>query len=299
MVNRDEILKFYSPFAFIRSINDDKQVNLVKKSLEQFIKHDLDFNHSKLSFYYKKLGWDTDYFGKPIYKLANILSPNASYQILCDGIKEFLNQDFFEKNSLINIEIPSEDISLIQALGENGFKLIESRLTYVNDNLKKYDYRRFNAREAVQNDIETLMEVAKIMRNDFDKFHADQTFPQEKADEYLATYIKNSINGFTDYVMVPAEPSVPCEAFLTANYLKEDWQEIGQKASKMVLSAVNSSCKGWYVKLISEMTYHLRDNIGSDIIFMNTQSTNKAVIKTWESLGYKYGNCVHILSKNI
>jgi dTDP-4-amino-4,6-dideoxy-D-galactose acyltransferase len=229
----------------------------------------------------------------------HVLFEEIPFPSLVAAIEEFVKEVVTENNTTLFIEIPSEDLQLIQALGENGFKLLESRLTYFNDQLKKYDYRRFQVREAKKEDSQKLQEVAKIMRNNYDRFHADQTFPNDQADNYLATYIENSIQGFTDYVMVPNEPSVPTEAFLTANYLKNDWEEIGVNASKMVLSAVHASCKGWYVKLISEMTYFLRDTIGANIIFMNTQSTNKTVVKTWESLGYKYGNCVHVLSKNI
>ena len=64
----------------------------------------------------------------------------------------------------------------------------------------------------------------------------------------------------------------------------------------MVLSAVSSeTCKGWYIKLISEMAYHLKD-IGANYAFMHPATTNKAVIHTYERLGCKYGKCVHILT---
>lgn len=292
------ILKYYSPFSFLRNLSDEKQILLTKDLFNTCIEEVVLIDGEIIKFYYKKLTWDTDYFGQPMYKLISVLYDDVPYSYLKKAIGMFFFQKNWEENSIISIEIPSEDIKLIQALGENGFKLIETRLTYFNDNLKKFEYKRFNVRQAKLEDSIILQSVAKNMRNDFDRFHADQTFPQLKADEYLSTYIENSIKGFSDYVMVPNEENVPCEAFLTANYLKNEWDNIGLNASKMVLSAVSSSCRGWYVKLISEMTYHLRE-LGSQVIFMNTQSTNKAVIKTWESIGYRYGSCVHILSKNI
>jgi dTDP-4-amino-4,6-dideoxy-D-galactose acyltransferase len=64
----------------------------------------------------------------------------------------------------------------------------------------------------------------------------------------------------------------------------------------MVLSAVSSTTnKGWYIKLISEMAYHLK-SIGADYAVMHPASTNKAVIHTYEKLGCKLGKTSHILS---
>lgn len=34
---------------------------------------------------------------------------------------------------------------------------------------------------------------------------------------------------------------------------------------------------------------------GVDTCFMTTQSTNRAVIRTWEKLGYSFGRCAHVL----
>ena len=92
-----------------------------------------------------------------------------------------------------------------------------------------------------------------MMRNKYDRFHAESKFNLIKSDEFLATYIEESIKGLADFVIVPNEKNVNPDAFLTANYLKKDWEIIGENISKMVLSAVSSeTCKGWYIKLISE-----------------------------------------------
>lgn len=295
---RKSVLRSYSPYSFYRNIKDEKHIELALKSLNDAFQEKISLEGKEFIYYYKKLDWDSAYFDRPIYKLFNVLFGHNDFDLLCKSVEKFLKSIDFGQDAVISIEIPAEDISLIQALGTSGFKLIESRLTYFNDNLNKHDYRRFKVRKAEKQDIPVLKEVARTMRNDFDRFHSDQLFDQRLADEYLATYIENSVNGFTDVIFVPNENNIPAEAFLTANYLKNDWEYLGFPVSKMVLSAVNTTCKGWYVKLVSEMTFHLREQ-GVSCIFMNTQSTNKAVIKTWESLGYKYGNCIHVLSKNL
>jgi dTDP-4-amino-4,6-dideoxy-D-galactose acyltransferase len=291
-------LYFYSPFNFERSIENEKLVNEVIESYKELIQK----NHFKIInvkevdylFIFQKLEWDSKYFGIETFKLINVLTKNDSH--LSAAIEIFVNE-FLPTNSYCFIEIPSEDIKLIQSLGHNKFSLIETRLTYYNNDLGNFNFPRYKVREANSLDIENLKNVASQMRNDYDRFHADSTFDQTIADNFLATYVENSILGFCDFVMVPNEEGLPSDSFLTANYFLDVSKKLDYNISKMVLSAVSSSTnKGWYIKLISEMTYHLRDNINSQCIFLNTQSTNRAVFKTWEKLNYKLGFTTHIFS---
>ncbi|MFT4733094.1 MAG: dTDP-4-amino-4,6-dideoxy-D-galactose acyltransferase [Sediminicola sp.] len=77
------------------------------------------------------------------------------------------------------------------------------------------------------------------------------------------------------------------------------WKFLNYKVSKMVLSAVSAETnKGWYVKLISEMTYLLKD-LGVQAVHMNTQSTNRAVLNVWNKLGYRIGRTTHVLAKRL
>jgi dTDP-4-amino-4,6-dideoxy-D-galactose acyltransferase len=291
-------LYFYSPFNFERSIESEKLVNEVIESYNGLIQKNhfkiINVNEVDYLFIFQRLEWDSKYFGIETFKLINVLTQNDSY--LSTAIEIFANK-FLPENSYCFIEIPSEDIKLIQSLGHNKFSLIETRLTYYNNDLGNFNFPRYKVREANSLDIENLKNVASQMRNDYDRFHADSTFDQTIADNFLATYVENSILGFCDFVMVPNEEGLPSDSFLTANYFLDESKKLDYNISKMVLSAVSSSTnKGWYIKLISEMTYHLRDNINSKCIFLNTQSTNRAVFKIWEKLNYKLGFTTHIFS---
>lgn len=299
---RKEILYHYSPFSFFPKPDKEKIfqhsiVNEIEKYLvdETVQTLQIDVLGEQHFFIVKFLKWDSDYFNLPTYKLLYVLYAHKDYKILKSATKIFV-QDFFKKKGKYCFsEIPSEDIFTIQALNESGFKLVENRLTYYLD-LKKYSYERYDVRSAVLEDIPNLKRVAREMRNDYDRFHAETVFDLSKADEFLATYIEESVKGFSDFAMVPSTTGVPSDAFLTANYLFNDWDAIGEKVSKMVLSSVSSeTCKGWYLKLISEMAYHLK-SIGAEYAFMHPATTNRAVIHTYEKLGCKYGKCVHILT---
>lgn len=291
-------LKFYNPYNFDKNITNEKLLEYQHEHFEQHIQNNeyqiIEVKSEKYIIIYKKLQWDTDYFNIPTFRILNVLGIKNDY--LKEAIL-FFKENVLPKESYCFMEIPSEDIEIIQALGECSFKLIETRLTYYNNQLQKHQFPRYSVRSAHKNDLPNLKMVASKMRNDYDRFHADKVFDSKQADLFLSTYIENSILGYADYVMIPNEKDVKSDSFLTANYLIDDWEKINCKISKMVLSAVSSETnKGWYIKLISEMTYHLRDTIGSECIFLNTQSTNRAVFSTWEKLGYKLGCTTHVFS---
>jgi dTDP-4-amino-4,6-dideoxy-D-galactose acyltransferase len=301
---RKEDLYFYSRYNFLREIKQEKLIQIEVNKIDQW--ESLSNNHRIISievgnfqvhFYIRFLPWDTGFFLLETYKLHYVLY-DCSFEILTKACEKFNKELKALQAQYVFIEIPSEDIQLIQALTAAGFRLTETRLTYFNNAMDTYNFERFKVRPAKQEDIEELRMVAKVMRNDYDRFHADSVFPKDLADNFLAEYVEQAIKGFCDIVLVPDVPGVKVHSFLTANYNKSEWSDLGCSVSKMVLSAVSSQTnKGWYIKLISEMTYHLKE-IGAQAIYMSTQPTNRAVIKTWEKLGYKYGASTHILSNS-
>lgn len=300
--SRKDQLLFYSPYNFIREIDATTQYNTyILEKINNFTSDannqliEVEVNSFKHYFLVSYLVWDSNYFNIPSYKLFTVLYEHTNFDILAEAVNKFKTIFFDQPSKYIFIEIPSEDILLIQALNYSQFKLIETRLTYYRGDLKNFENKRFPVRKAQISDIENLKRVASEMRNVYDRFHADSFFNNQLADQYLATYIEQSIKGFADIVLTSDSPNLPSDAFLTAKYMTEEWPKVNCPVSKMILSAVSTTCKGWYYKLISEMTYHLRE-IGAKYILLSTQSTNRAVLKTWEALGYTIGTTTHILS---
>jgi dTDP-4-amino-4,6-dideoxy-D-galactose acyltransferase len=302
--SRKEKLYFYSRYNFLRQIKKERLIQIEINKINQWINLSdsyqtitITVENFQMHFYVRFLSWDTDFFLTQTYKLQYVLY-DCPFEILKEACVKFNNELRARKAEYVFIEIPSEDIILVQALTAAGFRLTETRLTYFNNSLDTYNFERFDVRPAKLEDIEELRIVASVMRNNYDRFHSDAVFSKDKADDFLAEYVDQAIRGFCDIVLVPDAPGVKAHSFLTANYNKSEWADLGYSVSKMVLSAVSSETnKGWYVKLISEMTYHLRE-IGAQVIYMSTQPTNRAVIKTWEKLGYKYGASTHILSNS-
>lgn len=295
---RKDILYHYSPYSFL--LSQDKQIIVEQTVLSTW--NSADVEKIEISekgylhvFFVKYLSWDSSYFSMPSYKLLGVLYAHKDYKILSCAVRKFMSAFMKQQKQFCIAEIPSEDIWVVQAFNEAGFRLVETRLTYYL-NLKNFFHERYPVRSASFDDIKNLKRVAREMKNEYDRFHADYVYSSSIADEFLATYIEESIKGFADYVIVPGEIGIPADAFVSAKYLKEEWAKIGNNISIMVLSAVSANtCRGWYLKLISEMAYHLKEE-GADYAFMHPASTNRAVIHTYEKLGCKYGKCINILT---
>lgn len=249
--------------------------------------------------YWRRLGWDTDYFGVPMYRVdffQSTLDGSAAieaYRTLLQQLQAVVGAA--SEKFYVFAEVPSDAVLPLQGACAAGWRLVESRLTYYHDRLQQFDYaQRFKVRQASADDIPNLREVAALSRNQFDRFHADPFFSAATADAYLSTFVENSVKGFADVVLVPAVDELPPNAFLTGNFVAETPEFASRKIARMILSAVGEKRRGWYVKLIAELSQHFKAH-GVDTCHMTTQSTNRAVIRTWEKLGYSFGRCAHVL----
>ena len=288
--------KFYAGFNFL-SNSDDSTKEWFEEFLVSVDKGDLILYKSTqgIEIYYRHLKWDSDFFAIPTYRI--------DYSYIPDGVRKakepfeelFAHLQLQHPEFYLFAEVPSEDIQALSSMTAAGYSLIESRLTYFNDQIQQFDLtRRYATRQATEDDIAVLSKTAIEAVNIFDRFHADDFFTTDEADRFLAKYTENSVLGFADEVMVPADGIA--NAFLTANYISSPRCLSNKKIAKMVLSAVAIERRGWYVKLIGEMTQKFKEQ-GIDIAFMTTQSTNRAVLKVWASFGYRFGKSSHILSK--
>lgn len=244
---------------------------------------------------YRRLAWDSDFFRFPIFRLdyAHIPqgTPFSAVQAAVTALQAKLAAD---GDYYLFGEVPSEDTPLIAGLGSAGWRLIETRITCIHDELKNYEApERTAVRDAQLEDIPTLRRAAVEAVNHYDRFQADDFFTQQMADDFLAIFVENSVKGFADEVIVPAEG--PADAFLTGKHFGPVPALGGLNVSKMVLSAVLPSRKGWYTRLIGELSTRFREQ-GVQAAFMTTQATNRAVLKVWWRHGYRVGRCSHIFS---
>jgi dTDP-4-amino-4,6-dideoxy-D-galactose acyltransferase len=289
---------FYSPYSFLKGAKNlgkdwllDLKRDFDSEKVERFRSKDC------ISIFFSKLPWDTDFFGIPFYKIEFIeCDNNVDISQIQSALAEFEKHISLAcAEYYIFSEIPCEDIEIIGGFTGSGWRLIETRVTYYRDDLQKFIYpERTDIRNATENDILELRKTAIDSVNHYDRFHADDFFRQEESDAFLAKFVENSVKGFADEVIVPDKGVA--NAFLTGKYLESPDSLSHRKMAKMVLSAVGSERRGWYMKLISELSFKFKAN-GVDTAFMTTQATNRAVLRVWSKHGYQFGKCSHIFSK--
>ena len=290
----------YSPYGFLRGSNSlgeewlsEISQSISKGGIERFE------DGSGVFIYFRKLDWDTDFFGVPFFKVEfTEFQRETSFLVIqkaFSNFKEYISSSLSEY--YVFSEVPCEDTGVIAGLTGSGWRLIETRITCYRDDLQSFSYSKRNpVRSATQHDIKDLRKAAVEAVNYYDRFHADDFFSRKESDEFLATFIENSVKGFADEVIVPVDG--PANAFLTGNYLDSPSSLSGRKMGKMVLSAVTGERTGWYVKLIAELSFKFKEK-GLDTAFMTTQATNRAVLKVWYRHGYQFGRCSHVFSTYI
>lgn len=291
---------YYSPLSFLRAFEKQLSEDFLS-GLEAGVGegHVVRFG-DKAHLFVRRLEWDSRYFKCPIHRIEfadwdqDVSDPAGALAEAMNMLRAQVSDP--DEKSYLFCEIPSEDLPMLQAMGLAGARLIETRITYFHDDLKGFDRpARYKVRLATEKDIPDLRRTAMRSRNRFDRYHADPFFPESIADEYMATFVENSVRGFADLVMVPAEDDGLPGAFFTADLkpLKAISSEFD--IGRIVLVAIGEERRGWHLRLLSEMSYHFKER-DVRVACMTTQSTNRAVIRNCEKLGYKYGRCTHVFA---
>ncbi len=293
---RLEKLFFYSPYHFLREIPAEQQIESIirpiffeftQKGDNQVVK--INIGGKDFLFFISFLAWDSDFFQIPTYKFLSVLYDSVNKLDLEKAFLELLLR-LKQENSKFYFwaDIPAEDTEVAQVLNKVGFGLIETRLHFFKKNIQAFDYERFEVKKATETDIPNLRKTAAEARNAYDRVHADPFFGQEKADQYLALYAENAVKGFVETVLVPAD-SAPPDAFLAISRS----ETLHKNFARIALTAVLPSRKGWHLKLCAETVHYAQKN-ACDYVLMTTQSTNGAVFRTSEKLGFQLGACSHI-----
>jgi dTDP-4-amino-4,6-dideoxy-D-galactose acyltransferase len=291
---------FYSPYGFLNrlgSVGADWIGELAAEYRDGKVQA-FDGGNS-ITIYFRKLEWDSQFFAIPTFRVDYVMwNADLHYAAIGEAfisLRVSLAENYPE--FYLFSEVPCEDTAVITGMGSAAWRLIETRITCFRDDLRNFESRtRYPVRNATTDDVPALREAAIKAVNHFDRFHADEFFTNEESDNFLGIFIENSVKGFADEVIVPQDG--PANAFLTGNYVKSPPSLADRKIGRMVLSAVSAERRGWYVKLIGELSERFKER-GMDSALMTTQATNRAVLKVWERHGYRFGRCTHIFSTYI
>jgi len=292
-------LLFYSPFSFLHKADSN---SLCRETFTDPLRRDLaegkaevsviDIEGQRTWFVWRILPWDSAYFKRRFIRIDLILPDHDSTDITGRAVGRFTGE-IAGSDDYIFINIPCEDMTLIQGLSGTGFRLVETRLNYYFTAFNEAVAPPVPVRRAGVNDIPVLRDIAMRMRNRYDRVHADPAFDPGEADAYLGTFIEESVKGFADMVIVPDLPGREPFGFLAANNPEK---VLGYKIAKLVLAAVDQrDHKGWLGFLLSGVIDELRKQ-ETDILTTITQASNRPAIRTWEKAGFRLGYVTHVYS---
>lgn len=299
---RAAALAFYSPYHFLRQFAEADQQRLFGTGLAAAWERQAGAElvaFGDVTWLLRQLAWDSAYFGTPTYRLFTGLfeAPTASAALVQAAAA--LRQQLARRHApyYCFAQVPAEDVALLQGLTGAGWRLVETRLTYYHDQLASFEHPHLPVRMAAPAEAAQLGRVAAAARNPYDRFHADPWYGPATADAYLARYAENTLTGpqLATVVLVPDVPPAAVDAFLAISDLREDSAALGQPLSRVLLTAVGETQRGWHARLVAATLLRARD-LGHAAVLMTTQATNRAVLRNAEKLGFRLGGTTHVLA---
>lgn len=289
------MLRLYSPYHALRKLPDPEA--LWQKERTQLLQfgsssEEHSWYNEAVCFLYVDLPWDSSFFRRPMVKLRAVLFESAD--LLPNACRNFAKYLVSKGIQHCLAEVPAEDTKVLQALGQVGWLLVETRLQYVHENLPALPPERYAVRSAALQEQALLSCIAAENANPYDRFHADPFFSKEEADAFLGKYAAAAIDGYCDDTLVPDESEVPVDSFISINYQQPDATTLDLKIGRPVVMAVGTQNRGWGRKLLAEALHRARER-GVEAIVSTTQATNKAIIRNKEFLGFQLAAVTHIL----
>jgi dTDP-4-amino-4,6-dideoxy-D-galactose acyltransferase len=292
-------LAYYSPFQLLLQLpNPEVRWQVERQQLLAFGTNPGEeywLSEGGTRFLYRLLAWDTAFFGKPMARLRAVLVEEN--EPLSTALGQFTAHLSALGVRQCIMEVPAEDPRMLQALGQSGWMLIETRLQYAHEHLTHLNPVRYDVRCATTGEGDLIRNIARYNANPFDRFHADPFFTHAQADDFLEAYAGAALGGYCDEVLVPGEPDVPVDSFLAINYTELHGQALGIDVGRLVLMAVGAQNRGWSRKLFSEALYRAHER-GTSAMLLTTQASNRAVMRNAEVLGFRLGAVTHIFSWN-
>ena len=194
----------WSPLDFIKEISQegDKSIFIDKITAEIDPANDLRFiyevgDKEELAILAEKLPWDSEFFSYGVGKINGIFPlsepyyrPYADYTAAIETLIK-LSREKGIKYLFGNVD--SRDLALMRSMGNLGFSLIETRLSYHRD-IRNYEYKeRFAVRVAKEEDIESLGSAVVIKANIYDRFHSDPFISKRDAERLMHKWVEASI----------------------------------------------------------------------------------------------------------
>jgi len=231
--------------------------------------------------------WDTEILGMKYGKMKMLhFRPETTLETRSYLLENFVRRLEDEGFKLVVIRVPFEDISTLNAVEEEGGRVIDVLLTYQRDtNNLIPPHAKINGvsiAKAGKNDEEG---VVKITQNVFkmDHFHSDPRLPSHKGDELYTKWVENCLHGLADAVLVAKKDS-SVVGFITCK-LEHLTPEHNYGVIDLIGVTNESKGKGIGTALVAYALKWFSKRVSS--VYVGTQTGNIQALRLYEKLAFK------------
>lgn len=233
----------------------------------------------------------TDKFNSDNFRIlmGNIILDNDDYKLNYEQKLFLISNTFKEAKKLgykhLSIKIPTNDKTLVKSVINHGMSIADTLVRYTFEFNKSVLFNleyKCGISDCKEEDLAELKDISRTVFK-IDRFHSDESLPNDLCDQYYERWIENSFNGFADKVIV-AHYNSEAIGYTTAKVYPND------EYTQLVLSAVSDKYKGLgtYTSMIHYGTKWLIENYSTTKkgVIVGTQIDNTTVQRAWVKLGY-------------
>lgn len=232
--------------------------------------------------------WDSRHFGMRMASLDRFFGDSA--EVLDRLLGTIMRECARKKLHHLSCKIDQPDFCSINCLEEAGFKLMDTKLTYVFYGQKQRILplkEFFPIREFHRGDLKPLIDIVKE-RFWINRFYNDNSFDKNKVVSFYVEWLKNCCRGNrADMVLVAEKAGIPVGFF---TFLRNDsLLKAGIQCWGRGIAAVSAAAPGAYISLLKEALRRGR-SYGIDIGEFDTQISNFPVIRLYQRFGMEFVN---------
>lgn len=179
-------------------------------------------------------------------------------------------------------------LPLIHALEEDGFRLVDTNITFTRNNNGGFESSR--VRIAVAGDKDRVKAIAATAFS-FSRFHTDNMFTSETANRIKGQWAVNYFSGERGDCMFIVERANDVAGFLLAM----------QKGTTAIIDliAVDENCRGQGcgTELVNKFMRHYAENCQH--IVVGTQLANVESLGFYQSMGFRLASSDHVFHKHL
>jgi len=217
----------------------------------------------------RALSWDSDFFGLRIARLEETELAPEDVHALEDAVRaQGLDCVYF---------LAGEEVAPERAAAA-GFQAVDERVTLELRPLSPAAAPHPGVRPAAPGDESALEDIAGEAHRDT-RFFADARFPRQRSVDLYRTWIRNSLHGGADAVLVAGDGSDPA-GYATAHLRPGGLGEIG-----LVGVAARARGRGRGRALVLAVVEWLRDR-GCTRVQVVTQGRNAAALELYRRAGF-------------